>query len=110
MTLIDFSGTTSTGIAVHRTGNSLGAINSFFPSNTSLSDGTYTISALDGSGTLLGSEELIVDKTQPRAEKITYFDDDRNGKIDRLTVDFDEEIFGMPALPYSTGMTVYTRK
>jgi hypothetical protein len=41
----------------------------------------------------MGSEELIVDKTQPKAQKITYFDDNHNGKIDRLTIDFDEDIF-----------------
>jgi hypothetical protein len=69
------------------------AINNFFPTNTSLTDGIYNISAFDGSGISMGSEELIVDKTQPKAQKITYFDDNHNGKIDRLTIDFDEDIF-----------------
>ena len=108
--LIEFSGTTLTWAMLYRTGTTLAKINSFFPSNNSLTGGTYTISAFEGSGLALWSEQLIVDKITPRAQKIKYFDLDHNGKIDQLTVDFDEPIFGTPILPYSTGMTVYTRR
>lgn len=107
---VEFSGVTLTGGVVYRTGGTLAEINSFFPSNTSLTGGTYVVSAFDGSGALLGSEQLIVDKTAPKAQKITYLDDNRNGKIDRLVIDFDEAPTGTLNLPYSTGMTVYTRK
>lgn len=107
---VEFSGTTLSGGVVYRTGGTLANINSFFPSNTSLSGGVYTISALDGSGILLGSEQLVVDKSAPKVQKLTYFDDNRNGKIDRIMVDFDEAPTGVLNLPYSTGMTVYTRK
>ncbi len=85
-------------------------INAHFSSPTSLTGGIYTVSVFDGSGILLGSEEIIVDKTTPRVQKITYFDLDKNGKIDQLIVDFDEPIYGAPSMPYSTGITVYTRK
>lgn len=108
--LIEFSGTTLTGGIVYKTGGTLTKINSFFPSNTSLTGGTYIISAFDDSGTALWSEQLVVDKIAPRAQRITYFDVDHNGKIDGLSVDFDEPIFWIPTLPYSTGMTVYTRR
>lgn len=108
--MVEFSGATLTGGVVYRTGGTLAELNTFFPSTTSLTGGTYLISALDGSGVLLGSEQLVVDKTAPKAQKITYFDDNRNGKIDRLVMDFDEAPTGLLNLPYSTGMTVSTRK
>lgn len=108
--MLEFSGTTLTGATVYRTGGTLAVINGFFPSATSLTGGTYTLSAFDGSGALLGSEWIVVDKAAPKVQKITYFDGNRNGKIDRIEVEFDEVMTGSLNLPYSTGMTVYTRK
>lgn len=108
--VLDLSGVTSVGTPVYFSGNTLSDLNTRFSSPTSLTGGTYTISAFDGSGTLLGSEELIIDKTPPKVQKITYFDLNHNGKIDQLIVDFDEAPTGVLNLPYSTGMTVYTRK
>lgn len=46
----------------------------------------------------------------PKAQNITYFDLNHNGKIDQLIVDFDGALTGTLNFPYSTGMTVYTRK
>lgn len=93
VSVLEFSGNTLTGAIVYFSGNTLSAMNTRFVSPTSLTGGTYTISAFDGSGVLLGSNQLIVDKIPPRAQKISYFDLDHNGKIDELTMDFDEPIF-----------------
>jgi hypothetical protein len=51
--LIEFSGTTLTGGIVYKTGSTLTKINSFYPLNTSLTGGTYSVSAFDLSGALL---------------------------------------------------------
>ncbi len=108
--MIEFSGATSVGSGVYFSGNTLSDINAHFSLSTSLTGGVYTLSAFDGSGTLLGSEELVVDKTLPKAQSITYFDDNRNGKIDRLVMAMDENITGNIPLPYSGGLTLSTRK
>lgn len=107
---IEFSGTTSIGDGVYFSGNTLSDINAHFPLSTSLTGGVYSINALDGSGALLGSEELVIDKTAPKAQSITYFDDNRNGKIDRLVMAMDENINGNVPLPYSGSLTLSTRK
>lgn len=49
------------------------------------------------------------DTTPPKAQSITYFDDNRNGKIDRLLLLMDEPIFGPISTPYSTGIAINTR-
>ena len=90
---IVFSGATTTGVRVYTTGSSLSQINARFSGVTSLTGGIYSISAYNPSSELLGSEQLVIDKATPKAQKITYFDLDHNGKIDQLTVDFDEPIF-----------------
>lgn len=105
-----FLGTTSTGGIVYATGATLGAINARYPSNASLTGGTYVISGLSLLGIVLGSETLIVDKSAPKINSITYFDDNHNGRLDRLTISTDETLTGTLYLPYSTGMTIYTRR
>jgi hypothetical protein len=84
-------------------------INSFFPSNTSLTGGIYWISGMSASGDILGSEKLIVDKIAPKATSITYFDDNHNGKIDRLFIATDEIIVGTVPTPYTDYLTIETR-
>lgn len=86
------------------------SINTYFSLPTSLTGGVYDISAFDGSGGLLGSERLVIDKTLPKAQGMTYFDDNHNGKIDRLVITMDENITGTVPLPYSGGLTLSTRK
>lgn len=49
------------------------------------------------------------DITPPKAQSITYFDDNHNGKIDRLLLTTDEPILGPIATPYSTGIAINTR-
>lgn len=108
--MIEFSGVTSTGGTAYKTGGSLVEINAFFSLPASLADGTYSVSGFDGSGTLLGSEQLMVDATPPKAQSITYFDDNHNGKIDRLVMAMNEDISGNVPLPYSGSLTLSTRK
>lgn len=108
--VIEFSGADSVGNPVYFSGNTLLDINGHFPLSTSLTGGVYSINALDGSGVLLGSEELVIDKTAPKAQSITYFDDNRNGKIDRLVMMMDENMSGNVPLPYSGSLTLSTRK
>jgi micrococcal nuclease len=55
-------------------------------------------------------EGIVADTSPPRAQSITYFDLDHNGKVDQIVVGFDEPIFWTPSVPYSTGMTIYTRR
>lgn len=107
--MIQFSGSTLTGALVYKTGSSFATINSFFPSNTSLTGGVYWISGMSGSGDVLGSEKLVVDKIAPKATSIAYFDDNHNGKIDRLFIATDEIIVGTVPTPHKDYLTIETR-